>query len=36
MLLGLALRQKETQLSLNLPAVVWKQLVSEASHSPHP
>lgn len=34
MLLGLALRQKETQLSLNLPAVVWKQLVSEVNPLP--
>ena len=28
-LLGLALRQKETQLGLSLPSVVWKQLVAE-------
>ena len=28
-LLGLALRQKETQLPLNLPSLVWKQLVSQ-------
>jgi hypothetical protein len=28
-LLGLALRQKETQLALSLPSVVWKQLVAQ-------
>ena len=28
-LLGLALRQKETQLGLTLPSAVWKQLVAE-------
>lgn len=28
-LLGLSLRQKETQMPLSLPSVVWKQLVSE-------
>ena len=28
-LFGLALRQKETQLGLSLPSVVWKQLVAE-------
>jgi len=32
-LLGLALRQKDTQLSLNLPSVVWKQLVDQAPNS---
>ena len=28
-LLGLALRQKETQLALSLPSIVWKQLVAQ-------
>jgi hypothetical protein len=33
MLLGLALRQKETQLGLSLPSVLWKQLVAEPMDS---
>ena len=28
-LLGMSLRQKETQLSLSLPSMVWKQLVAQ-------
>ena len=30
-LLGLALRQKDTQLSLSLPPLIWKQLVDQAA-----